>query len=70
MNAPFGIIGITVAIHGIVLDNTISYTPYYDLAQMELSQELEDKLKIPIYLENEANLAALAESTLDSSIKT
>lgn len=66
---PFGIIGITVAIHGIVLDNTISYTPYYDLAQMELSQELEDKLKIPIYLENEANLAALAESTLDSSHK-
>ncbi|WP_428417423.1 ROK family protein [Phocicoccus schoeneichii] len=64
---PFGLIGMTIAIHGIVLDNQISYTPYYDLDQIDLSKELEEKLNVPIYLENEANLAALAESTLDSS---
>lgn len=62
---PFGIVGITIAIHGIISDNKILYTPYYDLDKIDLSKELEEKLNIPVHLENEANLATLAESTLD-----
>lgn len=64
---PFGIIGITIAIHGIISDNEILFTPYYNLSHIDLAKVLEDELKIPIYLENEANLAGLAEATLDGT---
>lgn len=63
---PFGVIGIAIAIHGIVSDNHIFFTPYYDLSEIDLAKNLEEQLGIPIYLENEANLAALAEATLDN----
>jgi len=63
---PFGIIGISIAVHGITSDNKIVFTPYYDLFQIDLANELENKLDIPVYLENEANLSALAEATLDT----
>jgi len=64
---PFGLIGITIAVHGIISDNKIVFTPYYDLFQIDLASELENELDIPVYLENEANLAALAEATLDTT---
>jgi len=63
---PFGLIGITISVHGIISDNKIVFTPYYDLFQIDLANELENELNIPVYLENEANLAALAEATLDT----
>lgn len=67
--SPFGIIGITIAIHGVVSKNKIIFTPYYDLSQIDLANELEKRLHIPIYLENEANLTALAEASMDSTHK-
>lgn len=65
-NSPFGIIGVAIAIHGITSNNRIVFTPYYDLSQMDLSKELEDKLGVPILIENEANLAGMAEAALDN----
>ncbi len=62
----FGIVGITIAIHGIVEENQIIFTPYYDLDQMELYTELTKLYPYPIFLENEANLTAIAESTFSS----
>ena len=59
---PYQIIGITIAIHGIVFENSIIFTPYYDLDKMDLLGELSKITDIPIYLENEANLTSLAES--------
>jgi len=64
---PFGLIGITVSVHGIISDNKIVFTPYYDLFQIDLASELENEVNIPVYLENEANLSALAEDTLDTT---
>jgi len=64
---PFGLIGITISVHGIISDNKIVFTPYYDLFQLDLASELENELDVPVYLENEANLAALAEATLDTT---
>lgn len=58
---PHGIIGLSLAIHGIVFNNHISFTPYYDLDQMNLADELEKRYDFPVLLENEANLTALAE---------
>lgn len=68
-DSPFGIIGIAIAIHGIISDNQIIFTPYYDLSEIDLAHKLEAKLKIPIHIENEANLAAMAEATLDNGHK-
>lgn len=66
---PYGIVGITIAVHGIVSNNKIVYTPYYDISALNLVEILTNELDIPVYLENEANLTALAESTLDSQHK-
>lgn len=63
---PFGIIGITIAIHGTVSNNKIHFTPYYNINKISLAQLLEERLQLPIFIENEANLAALAESTYDT----
>ncbi|WP_225743839.1 ROK family transcriptional regulator [Marinilactibacillus sp. Marseille-P9653] len=62
---PFGIVGIAIAIHGVVNENKISYTPYFDIDEIDLVKELEDRLNIPVYIENEANLSALAEAAYD-----
>lgn len=64
---PFGIVGVTVSIHGIVFDNIIEFTPYFDIDNLDLKEILEEKLELPIYIENEANLTALAESAFDNA---
>ena len=65
-DSPFGIIGVTVSIHGIVDDNKIEFTPYFNLSEIDLAYALEEQLDLPIHLENEANLSALAESAFDN----
>ncbi|WP_321386845.1 ROK family transcriptional regulator [uncultured Enterococcus sp.] len=57
------IIGMTVGIHGVVHNHKIIFTPYYDLDTIDLYTELSQLFDFPIYLENEANLAALGEYT-------
>ncbi|MDZ7835990.1 MAG: winged helix-turn-helix transcriptional regulator [Alkalibacterium sp.] len=43
-DTPFGIIGVTISIHGIVDDNQIEFTPYFDLDQIDLVAQLEESL--------------------------
>ncbi|KAB7667626.1 ROK family protein [Bacillus sp. B1-b2] len=59
----YGIIGMSLAIHGIVDTNNILFTPYYDLDQINLYERLTTSYSFPIHLENEANLTAIAENT-------
>lgn len=61
------VVGMTLAIHGIVVDNHIRFTPSYDLKDFPLKKELEKRFYFPIYLENEANLSALGEFTFSQS---
>lgn len=63
---PFGVIGIGIALHGIVSENKILFTPYYDLDQIDLAGVLQERLNVMVHIENEANLSALAESTFNS----
>lgn len=63
---PFGVIGVTISIHGIVNNNAIEFTPYFDIDKLALVEILEERLDLPVYIENEANLTALAESAFDS----
>ncbi|WP_239253454.1 ROK family transcriptional regulator [Listeria ilorinensis] len=63
----YGISSVAIAIHGTVLDQQILFTPYYDLTNLDMAEKLTDKLGIPVYLENEANLSAIAEFAQDRS---
>lgn len=58
---PFGLTGIAIAIHGIVENNQMTFTPYYDLAGLDLVTPLTSAYQVPVFLENEANLTALGE---------
>ena len=56
------IIGIAIGIYGVVQHNQIIFTPYYPLPSEDLGSLLEEKFRIPIIVENEANLSVLGES--------
>lgn len=62
-----GIIGITLAIHGVIHQNKVVFTPYYDLDKMDLYEEISSIFPYPVYIENEANLTALGEYTFSST---
>lgn len=62
-NTTYGIVGITIGIHGVVYENNIAFTPYYDLQDFDLADRLKRHYNIPIYLLNEANLSVLGEKT-------
>ena len=59
----YGIVGMTLAIHGIVVDHQIVFAPFYDLNELSLQADLEKLYDFPVYLENEANLTAIGEFT-------
>ena len=57
----YGVIGISIGVHGVVHNNTVLFTPYYELTDLNIAEILENHFNIPIYMENEANLSALGE---------
>lgn len=59
----YGIVGLTLAIHGVVAHNKIVFTPYSDLDSIDLQQLLTQHYHFPVWLENEANLVVLGEHT-------
>ncbi|MBC1458566.1 ROK family transcriptional regulator [Listeria newyorkensis] len=65
--SPFGIVGMTIAIHGIVHNNQINFTPAYDFTNFPLAEALQEHFDYPIFLENEANLLALSEHAKHSA---
>lgn len=62
------IIGICLGIHGVVHQDEILFTPYYDLEHQPLKEELERRFSLPVFIENEANLSALGEKTFSSGV--
>jgi predicted NBD/HSP70 family sugar kinase len=61
-----GLVGICLAIHGIVNHDAITFTPYYDLEKIDLVTPLSQKYNTDVYIENEANLTALGEYCFSS----
>ncbi len=58
----YGLIGVTLAVHGRVSQNKIKFTPYYDLDEINLVEDLSLLMpNINFYIENESNLAAVGE---------
>lgn len=62
-DAPYGLVGITLGIHGVITNNQVSFAPYYNLTGMNLAEGLEQHFYAPVYLENEANLSVIGEKT-------
>ena len=63
-NAPtshYGVVGISLAIHGVVYNNEVVFFPYTPYEAIPFAAHLEDTFKLPVTLENEANLSALGE---------
>lgn len=67
-STPFSVVGITLAIHGTVEKQEILFAPNYPLAGLPLARTLSGSLGIPVWLENEANLSALAEEYFVNSL--
>lgn len=62
-DAPYGLVGITLGIHGVIANNQVSFAPYYNLTGINLAEGLEQHFYAPVYLENEANLSVIGEKT-------
>lgn len=62
-DAPYGLVGITLGIHGVTANNQVSFAPYYNLSGLNLAEGLEQHFYAPVYLENEANLSVIGEKT-------
>lgn len=58
---PYGVIGISIGIYGVVCNGTVLFTPYYKLRYHNLGSLLSEEFGIPVFVENEANLSALGE---------
>ncbi|PXV86637.1 putative NBD/HSP70 family sugar kinase [Lachnotalea glycerini] len=59
----YGIVGITLGIHGITNNNQVIFTPYSPYTDIDFVTELEKHFQIPVLMENEANLSVLGEFT-------
>lgn len=66
-NSKFGVVGIAIGIHGITCNNEVIFTPYYNLAGLDVASTLSSTFHIPVYLENEANLSVLGEKSFFNS---
>lgn len=62
----YKVFGIGIAVHGIVESNKVVFAPYYDIYETDIADEVEKLLEIPVIIENEANLCAIFESTVNS----
>ncbi len=61
--SPHGLLGIALAIHGVVFEDRIVFTPYTPYDEIDFKTALEAAFCVPCLLENEANLAAIGEHT-------
>ncbi|MDI9487884.1 MAG: ROK family transcriptional regulator [Bacillota bacterium] len=62
-DTPYGLVGISIGIHGVTANNQISFAPYYNLSGSDLAKTIGEHFNVPIYLENEANLSVIGEKT-------
>ncbi|WP_419726466.1 ROK family protein [Terrisporobacter petrolearius] len=60
-DSKYGVVGITIGIHGITFNNEIIFTPYYNLTGLDIASDLNNTFNIPVYVENEANLSVIGE---------
>lgn len=57
-----GLCGIALGIHGVVCGSRISFSPHYRMEQLPIAAELEQRFRVPVIIDNEANLAVTGEA--------
>lgn len=67
MDTENGLLGIAFSIHGVVYENQIIKSPFWDVKDVDLKQIFEDKYQVPVILENEANLSAVYERDFNAA---
>lgn len=61
---PYGVVGICLGVYGVVNGNEVLFTPHYYLEDKKnFCSILEEKFQIPFFIENDANLCVLGESS-------
>lgn len=68
-DSPYGVLGISVGIYGVVCDDTVLFTPYYDLKYSNIRNLLEEEFHVPVIVENEANLSVIGESAFGQNYR-
>ena len=66
---PCGLVGISIGIYGVVCDDLVLFTPYYDLKHSNLKNYLEEEFQVPVIVENEANLSVIGEAACAEHFK-
>lgn len=67
--STYGLVGITIAIHGVTHNNKIIFTPYYNLHTTDIAGILKEQYHIPVNLYNEANLAVMGENIYSAKVE-
>ncbi len=64
-SCPYGLIGISLAVRGIIdLDGIIRFIPKLGWHNVDLCSLLKERYHVPVYIDNDGNLAASMESRL------
>ena len=67
-SSPYGLVGIGVAVHGVVdLSGMIRFIPRLGWRNIDLRSLLEERYRVPVSLDNDGNLAALAQQNLEQA---
>lgn len=62
---PYGLIGISLAVRGIIdLDGVIRFIPKLGWHNIDIKSLLDQRYHVPVYIDNDGNLAASMESRL------
>lgn len=57
----YGLLGISLGIHGVVHHNRIIFLPYSSYKDVDFVSIFEERYRVPVIMENEANLSVLGE---------
>lgn len=60
---PYGLVGITLGIHGVINNQSITSNSFKELSNINLVKELEKQFQTPIYLYNDAQLSLIGEKS-------
>lgn len=68
-NTVHGLLAIGFSIHGVVNDNQVVDSPFLKLNGIDLEEYFRNEFKVPVLLENEANLSAVFENDYNVSTR-
>lgn len=63
---PYGLVGIGISVHGIVdLSGLIRFVPSLGWRNIDLCTLLEERYRVPVNIDNDGNLAAIAQQNIE-----